>query len=141
MAEFVSNASIADICGRQIDSVWLNDRSDRLVFVFVDGTQAGFYSDGDCCSHSWIEGIELYGFKGKLLSVESGGFSSREISGGDYEDQEFITFKTEKGRLIIDLRTGHNGYYGGSLYRDDTVSSLNDSKHKWRELRESLADG
>lgn len=34
---------------------------------------------------------------------------------GDVHERHFITMTTDRGRLIIDLRSQHNGHYDGSL--------------------------
>lgn len=76
-------------------------------------------ADGDCCSHSWIEHVELPagGFPAKVLSV-----SKLDLPGStdnhpahDYLQVYGLKIATDRGDIVIDYRNSSNGYYGGSL--------------------------
>lgn len=128
---------IDDLIGKRIESIWLI--ADRTAFAlgFADGTFAGFFAEGDCCSTVWIEGFELYGFKGMLTSVVGSEERSRNAFGGYFDNDCFVTFTTERGRLIIDLRTDHGsgGAYGGYLVRGECTPGPH-----WRQIRETIAE-
>lgn len=84
---------------------------------------------GDCCSATWIEGIDDPGaLHGYVLDVE-------EILMPDqvqrvtplcpYPDSvAFYGLKitTPHGRAVIEYRNNSNGYYGGSLEVDEVVN-------------------
>ena len=106
------------IMGRVVETAWYSVDQLHLAIQFADGDVALFTTDGDCCATAWIEHAEAFDFKGPLLRVESSGVDRPPALQADYDvlDQEqFIMFATERGRLIVDLRTSHNGYYGGLL--------------------------
>lgn len=105
------------IIGRVVESIWREINGQSIAIVFADSSIARFSAQGDCCANAWVEHVEVYDFKGPLLSAESTGFSNPSELQEDHDvlDQEFITFKTERGRMIVDLRTSHKGYYGGYL--------------------------
>lgn len=95
--------------------------------------------DADCCSHSWVESIELPARGFPALVSEA-----KDIPlNGDLDDcggeLSFYGFKivTKNGDIIIDYRNESNGYYGGSLsWPDDRyfyggVYGQNVSAHEW----------
>lgn len=78
------------------------------------------WTDADCCSNTWIEGLELpaLGFPAKVLGVEDLDLSSKTIDNDPTHDcLQFYGCKviTEKGELVVDYRNSSNGYYGGDL--------------------------
>ena len=101
-------------------------------------------TDGDCCSHSWIESVEIpaLGFPAKVLKVEE---LDTEV-GGEL-DIYGIKIVTDKGDLIIDFRNESNGYYSGNMWwpKEDPeeyngfyggVYGQNVSKEEWKPLAE-----
>lgn len=106
-------------------------------------------TDGDCCSDSWVEHVELpaLGFPAKVMSV-----SDLDLPGstddGDYNVIAVYGLKiaTDKGDLVIDFRNLSNGYYGGNLsWPDDDdyfyggVYGQNVSTEEWQPLTEGGA--
>lgn len=113
-----------DVVGRVVESVWVHADRCRMALVFADGAQAVWRAQGDCCADSWIEDVQSLGFKGTVLTA--GRDPTREdtdvqVSPGGYLDTNFLCLTTERGRLLIELRTRHNGYYGGSLAGTDEL--------------------
>lgn len=124
-----------DVIGKQIDAVLLDDDRDRVLFRFQDGSDRSYGVEGDCCSHSWIEHLEMPSdFKGaKILSVEDGGgvaWDNHECVQSERDDDYRVTkegcghdslsvyntlFKTDKGTIVLEYRNDSNGYYGGYL--------------------------
>ena len=96
-------------------------------------------ADGDCCSHSWIEGVELpvNGFPASVSAVSD--IDMPDLGDGDAECIQYYGCKisTDKGDIVIDYRNESNGYYGGSLsWPDDEyfyggVFGQNVSKQQW----------
>jgi hypothetical protein len=126
------------LAGKTIERVYIGEGDTVLAFQLVGGERAAFYTDGDCCSESWIESVEnvssLIG--GKVVGA-------REIEMGDVSDtydaddpppQESVqAYSVEvdvEGRppFKLEFRNASNGYYGGSL------EPLDVSKVKWAEL-------
>ena len=73
--------------------------------------------DADCCSHTWVESIELpaLGFPFVIGAIEDLELNADlDTQGGELE---FYGAKivTDKGDMIIDYRNESNGYYGGSI--------------------------
>jgi len=107
---------------------------DRISFAFQDGSEAVFDVEGDCCSSSWIEHLELPGeVNGAVvLSVEDsdavdatendalnplGGTSDDEYRSREHESlQVYHTrINTDRGEIVLEYRNSSNGYYGGYL--------------------------
>lgn len=121
----------SELHGRVVESVWTSYCG--LAIQFADGTVALYKAEGDCCAYAWIEHAEIYDFKGPIISAVAAGSSVLQELKNEYLDQEFITFRTEYGRLIIDLRVSHNGAYGGSLNYCGLSHGLSPSS-SWKEV-------
>ena len=102
-------------------------------------------TDGDCCSHSWIEHVELpaLGFPAKVISAEEIEMPDCEQPEGDFDVITTYGFKivTDRGEIIIDYRNSSNGYYGGWLsWPDDDswnyggVFGQNASTNVWTDI-------
>jgi hypothetical protein len=109
--------------GKVVESVRLCPARDALAIVFDDNTSYVLVAEGDCCANAWIEAVESFGFKGRFLGISSP--PDREdksgddpTSPGDVLDINFYDFRTDHGRLLVELRTSHNGYYSGRLTED-----------------------
>lgn len=129
-----------------IIGIELSEDKEAIRFLILNEEAIIARCDADCCSHTWIEHVELpaMGFPAKVLKVES-----LDLPGvPDPSEDEVINvyglkITTDKGDLIIDYRNSSNGYYGGSLsWPDDKyfyggVYGQNISNEKWVPL---LAD-
>lgn len=99
-------------------------------------------ADGDCCSYSWIEGLDTPAYLlGTVLSVEDINMPGEEYSEEDYEYLQFYGCRitTDKGQCVIDYRNSSNGFYGGDLCWSDEdfyggVYGQNVSKENWRKI-------
>lgn len=115
-----------DIVGKVIVSVTLTPEKEFITFKFTDGSSRKFGVEGDCCSHSWIEHLEMPNdvAGATILDVTDSG-----IVHPDTENQAFLkehkhdclqvyntVFKTDRGEIILEYRNDSNGYYGGYLY-------------------------
>jgi len=125
-------------------SVELNGEKDEVTFTFEDGSRAIYGVEGDCCSHSWVEHLEIVGdVKGaKVVEVSENtedatkddtknpleakeryrgesdeAFAEREPDREHESLQVYqTTFKTDRACVItIEYRNSSNGYYGGNL--------------------------
>ncbi len=114
-----------EMVGRKLRSVELTNGRSDIEFLFQDGYKAKFAVEGDCCSHSWIEHLELPGDidGATVLSVEDSAPVSQDHpehdeendDGGDSISVYNTSFKTDRGEIILEFRNSSNGYYGGSL--------------------------
>jgi hypothetical protein len=97
-------------------------------------------ADGDCCSESWIEHIEIpVSFPAKVLSVEGLYYDESEESDYEVIVRYGLKVVTDKGDLVIDYRNSSNGYYGGDLvFGDDYfyggVWGQNESNNEWQPV-------
>lgn len=104
-------------------------------------------ADGDCCSSTWIEHVELpaMGFPATVLNVHT--LDMPDLTPNDQDDTDVIQYygckiSTDKGDIIIDYRNSSNGYYGGNLnWPDDHyfyggVHGQNISTNKWINIKE-----
>lgn len=104
--------------GQKIASVELDKGKDLLTITFQSGHTQSFSTEGDCCSHSWIEHLELPNdiVGATLLSVEERSFGEIESEDGKEYDslKSYQTlFKTDRGYISVEYRNSSNGYYGG----------------------------
>lgn len=100
--------------------------------------------DGDCCSQSWVESIELpaLGFPCYVRAVEDLELNKEPVSNEEYECLQFYGLKivSSKGEIIIDYRNESSGYYGGNLSWPDGgyfyggVFGQNKSNYDWQDV-------
>jgi len=112
-----------NMIGRKLESVALDDGKGRITFTFADGFARSFGVEGDGCSTSWIEYLEMPGdIKGAtLLSVVASAPITQdhpghdEENGGDSIEVYNTAFRTDRGDIVLEYRNSSNGYYGGYL--------------------------
>jgi hypothetical protein len=125
-----------DVIGKTVDSVELLGDKDRILLRFQDGSDRSYGVEGDCCSTSWIEHLEMPpDVRGAvILSVDDGGevepwdghvcvetqydkdYKVRKEGCGHESLAVYNTrFHTNKGDIVMEYRNDSNGYYGGYL--------------------------
>ena len=106
---------------KTINKIMIAEDDQSILFEIEGGESIVAKCDADCCSHTWIEHVELpvNGFPAKVQSLGHVELNSN-LDTRDGELQ-FYGFKisTDKGDIIIDFRNESNGYYGGSLVWPD----------------------
>lgn len=134
------------LIGKTITSMKIASDKMTLLFTTSEGESLIASTDGDCCSHSWIESVELpvLGFPFTILSINDLDLPSPPDSEHDHECLQVYGAKltTDKGDMIIDYRNESNGYYGGWMnWPGDTdswvyggVYGQNISSEGWIEL-------
>lgn len=118
-----------------LKSVTLSDDKETITFAFEDGSEARFGVEGDCCSQSWIEHLDVppYVIGEKLVAVSDARTddltdddTANPMQGSEeeyrYRTHECLQvyqthFKTAKGDIVLEYRNSSNGYYGGYLVR------------------------
>jgi hypothetical protein len=128
------------LIGRTLLSVEIAKDREALRFV-TDAGELVVCCDADCCSHTWVEGIELPRLPAVVVSVRDLEMPTREDPSKFCEYPEVISFYgceilTNRGALVIDYRNNSNGYYGGSLswpgdYFYGGVHGQNKSAYEW----------
>lgn len=120
-----------DIIGKQIESVILDSDKERIHFAFQDGYTRSYGVEGDCCSLSWIEHLEMPdNVKGAtVLSIEDSGgvpFDGHECVAYDYDKTNKqndaagycghdvlavynTRFRTDKGDIVLEYRNDSSG--------------------------------
>lgn len=116
-----------NLCDRPLKRVSLSKDKSTVTFSFLEGPDAVFGVEGDCCSHSWIEHVEFPGKKSELkdvciVDVEEVNMDTEEVKDDDDWVTEHIQtyearFKTPKGVIVLEYRNSSNGYYGGNIVR------------------------
>lgn len=121
--------------GRAIAAVHLDKSKDRITFQFADGGSQVFGVEGDCCSHSWIEHLEMPPnvTGATVTAIEEGGtvdatdddalnprrppYYEGDVTRREHECLKVYntTFRTDRGDIVLEFRNSSNGYYGGSL--------------------------
>lgn len=112
-----------DMIGKKLATVALSGDGGKITFVYEGGGERSFGVDGDCCSRSWIEHLELPTdvVGATLLSVEdsapivSDHPKHDEENGGDCIAVYNTCFRTDRGDIVLEYRNSSNGYYGGNL--------------------------
>lgn len=98
-------------------------------------------ADGDCCSSTWIDSIELpaLGFPAIVISAEDVGSDTPDSSDGETKHYGF-KIVTDRGEIVIEYRNESNGYYGGNLswpdygYYYGGVYGQNQSTYNWVDI-------
>lgn len=100
----------------KLRSVTMGRLGGSVTFKFQDGYKAEFAVEGDCCSRSWIEHLEVpKDINGAtLFSIED---SPMPEQGGAEMKFYKTTFNTDRGAVVLEYRNESNGYYGGYLVR------------------------
>jgi len=133
----------AFLVGKQITGMQIADDKKALLFS-TDAGPCVAKTDGDCCSNTWIEHVELPagGFPALVTAVED--IPMPDL--GNMPDRDVVAYygckiTTDKGHIIVDYRNDSNGYYGGNLWWPDSVESFyggvhgqNVSAEKWVEI-------
>jgi len=128
------------LIGKTLTGIKVANDKEAILFQTTDGDLI-VRVDADCCSHSWVESIELpaLGFPALVTAAEDLGLNKPGVDTGDYEYLQFYGFKisTDRGEIVIDYRNSSNGYYGGSLcWPDDRggVYGQNISNMEWVDV-------
>ena len=131
------------LIGKTINSMQIAEDKKALLFKTTDGDIIA-KTDGDCCSDSWVENVELpaLGFPAKVIDMQDLDLPGIKNPNEDGEVTEVYGCKitTDKGEIIIDYRNSSNGYYGGDLlWPDDNyfyggVYGQNISKQEWVDI-------
>lgn len=134
------------LIGKTIKEMKIAEDKEALLFILDDG-ELQAKVDGDCCSQSWIENVELpvNGFPATVLSAEE--IPMPDLGNGDAARRQYYGYKlvTDKGDIVIDYRNDSNGHYGGSIWFPDAdhkaynwyyggVRRQNVSNEKWQDI-------
>jgi len=130
------------LVGKTINKIMIAEDKQALLFSCEDGEHIA-RTDGDCCSYSWVEHIELpaLGFPATVQSVDD--LPMPQVDSSENKDGEICVYgckiTTDRGEIIIDYRNLSNGYYGGNLAWPNShfyggVHGQNISNEDWREI-------
>lgn len=134
------------LVGKTVNGLEIAEDKKAIRFLCDDGKHVA-RCDGDCCSNTWIEHVELpaMGFPFKVL--EASDLDTGEESSGEYGDviaHYGLKLTTDKGDFVLDYRNESNGYYGGNLsWPDDNyfyggVYEQNVSNEEWRLVTKDI---
>ena len=121
-------SALDDLIGKTVRGVRMTDDQSFVAFDTDSGT-VGYECDGDCCSETWIADIinlrELIGSKvedAKTLDLpEPKDDRSRQEEDTAYGVQLRTISEYSALPALVEFiyRNSSNGYYGGSLIRED----------------------
>ena len=124
------------LVGKTLSNVELAADKKAIRFT-VDGQPLVVKCDGDCCSDTWIESVEMPvgGLPAIFLEAANLDLPSQD-NDGDLIQFYGLKLTTDKGDLVLDYRNQSNGYYGGNLswpeeYHYGGVYGQNNSKEEW----------
>lgn len=134
------------LVGKTITAVKIAADKEALLFSTTDGdVVCKVY--GECCSHTWIEDVELpaLGFPAKVISMGDLKMpqTATPTKTGNYEEEmSYYGYKivTDRGEIVIAYRNSSNGYYGGYIHWPDDgnyyggVHGQNVSNEQWQEI-------
>ena len=107
-----------EMVGRTVKQVAISKDKSEITFTFTEGEPLVLEAYGDCCSHTYIEGIDTPdNLLGVVRSVEHVDMPEPRKEKDDCEVTDYYGMRivTDKGHAVIDYRNDNNGYYGGSL--------------------------
>lgn len=108
--------TVNKLIGQTVIKMQIADDKKALLFITENNEHLIARTDGDCCSDSWVESVELpaLGFPFKIVAIESLELpGSHEDEDGDCIEVYGAKVITDKGDMVIDYRNASNGYYGG----------------------------
>lgn len=127
------------LIGKTLTGIMLAEDKEAIRFNTAEGPLVVLV-DADCCSHTWVESIELpaRGFPATVSAVEDLEMGPDQDNDGDVIAFYGCKIVTDKGDIVIDYRNSSNGYYGGSLTWPGEdhyggVYGQNVSEQKWIE--------
>jgi hypothetical protein len=123
MSTYMIDDAIPHLIGRKLAAIRLDGNKARIVLAFEDGGTHAFRVEGDCCSTSWIEHLEMPDniAGATLLAVEDSDKITSdhpdhdEENGGNSISVYNTRFRTDRGDVVLEYRNSSNGYYGGYL--------------------------
>lgn len=133
------------LIGKTIVEMKIAEDKQALLFVTSEGEDLIARVDGDCCSYSWIESVELpaLGLPFTISEVDSLELNS-DMDTRDGELQFYgAKIVTDKGDMVIDYRNESNGYYGGNMnwpgddYFYGGVHGQNVSEEAWVDIEDA----
>lgn len=135
--ERLKGASV--LIGKTLTEIELAADKKAIRFT-VDGEPVVAKCDGDCCSDTWIESVEMPagGLPAKILEATDLNLPQASDELALYG----LKLTTDKGDLVLDYRNESNGYYGGNLswpgeYHYGGVYGQNNSKEEWQRVSHS----
>jgi hypothetical protein len=130
-----------DLIGKTITKVEIAEDKMAMRLTLSDGEML-IRVDADCCSHTWIEHVEM---PTELPALVTAVGDIELNADADTRDGELAFYgyriSTNQGDLVIDYRNESNGYYGGSIvfgndeYFYGGVYSQNVSDMKWAGIK------
>ncbi len=120
------------IIGKTIASIELSSDKEEIDLTFSDRTRHRFRVEGECCSTSWVEHLELppdvigatitavqeHAPISNTMSdaLEAERAILQEQSESDVVKHHYYSaIATNRGQIWIEYRNSSNGYYGGSI--------------------------
>lgn len=131
------------LIGKTVTAMKISDCKSAILFEIEGGGQLIAIVDGDCCSHSWVESVELpaLGFPFTITAIENLELNKDPVSDEIFEHLQFYGAKvaTDKGDMIIDYRNESNGYYGGDIHWPGGRYYVETLPHEfqWVELKDA----
>lgn len=110
----------ASLVGKIVTNAF-KDAEGRVVFETNAG-EVVWDTEGDCCSQSWVEHVDLDLVRGEVLSVREDDLPPEWYAAhpGPPEQDSLalygVTIQSVGGTGTIDFRNESNGYYGGWIF-------------------------
>jgi len=131
------------LIGKTITSIEVAKDKKAIKFNLADANSIIVKADGDCCSSTWIESLDMPEaiLGAPVTAVED--IPMPDLGQPEYDVIQYYGCKitTTKGSCVIDYRNESNGYYGGNLswpeddYFYGGVYGQNISKEEWETVQ------
>lgn len=112
-------SELPELIGKTIERIYLNDENDIVLFECSDSIIA-YYTEGDCCSYSWIEHLSVSEFPFTVSFCQGHGFGEDKQDIRDNHEvvevyQTVLIDCDKKRSIIIEYRNDSIGHYEGWL--------------------------
>ena len=121
--------------GKVVERVEMSDNGEHVSFWFKDGSSKLLGVDADCCSHTWIEHLDIpKDVDGAtIVSVDEPEMPAHDghvchdpvdyhrPCGHDELAVYHTRFRTDRGDIVLEYRNDSNGYYGGNLTDEGSI--------------------
>lgn len=137
------------IIGKTLVNIKESNDKEYLKLTFSDGDPLILFTEGDCCSHSWIEHIDIHWDEqpAKITSVEEKEMDRWQEDDNDIGHDVIQVYNTKfllenengkTGCVIVEYRNNSNGFYGGCLTDITTMGRRfkEPLKISWKELKD-----
>ncbi len=121
---YTYGSSMKALVGKRITGIFVGTGDETLLFK-TDKGDVVYSTDADCCSETWfadITGVDnlLGAIVRQAEDIENPDTNTEDGRTRQQDDKAYgVKLVTDRGYADIIYRNSSNGYYGGSISKDD----------------------